>query len=84
MRTTIRLDDELLRRAKALANRTGRSLTKLIHDALLEVLERTETTERPERFEMLTACGDGPRPGVDLDDSAALWDLTEDRAADRR
>jgi len=28
---------------------------------------------------MVTFKGDGVRPSVDLDDSAAIWDLTEKR-----
>ena len=40
MRTTVRLDDDLLRQAKALAARTGRTLTAVIEDGLRETLAR--------------------------------------------
>jgi predicted transcriptional regulator len=46
MRTTIRLDEDLARRAKALAARTGRSLRGLIEDALRQVLERADRAAR--------------------------------------
>lgn len=81
MRTTIRIDDDLLRRAKALAARSGLSLTKVIEDALRLVLERAEKRTTVEPFVMPTFKGDGLRAGVDLDDTAALIDLLEDRAA---
>lgn len=84
MRTTIRIDDELLSRAKVLAARTGQSLTKLVEDALRQMLERVDDRPRPEPFSMPTFCGEGVQPGVDLDDSASLWDLTEERATPRR
>jgi hypothetical protein len=73
MRTTIRLDDALLRRAKSVAAASGRSLNDFIADAV-----RAAVTPRAGR-------GDAPAipvfkggsllPGVDLDDSAGLLDL---------
>jgi predicted transcriptional regulator len=38
MRTTIRIDDQLLKKAKQLAARSGKSLTSIIEDALRESL----------------------------------------------
>jgi hypothetical protein len=40
MRTTVRLDDDLPRQAKALAGRTGRTLAAAIEDGLREALAR--------------------------------------------
>jgi hypothetical protein len=77
MRTTIRLDDQLLRDAKQLAARTGRTLTAVISDSLREALARDAAPEPRQRFQLPTFGGDGLRPGVDLDDSAALLDLME-------
>lgn len=77
MRTTIRLDDDLLAKAKELAARTGRTLTAVIEDALRAALAQGRRRKRPERIELPTfGCG-GPLPGVDLDDSAALLDVME-------
>jgi hypothetical protein len=76
MRTTISIDDDLLREAKQLAARTGRSLTAVVEDALREVLGRRQPAAR-EPVRLITVAGNGPRPGVDLDDSAALADLME-------
>ena len=79
MRTTVRLDDGLLREAKEHAARSGRTLTALIEDALRRAL--AEAKRRPERPtpKLPTFRGDGLQPGVDLDDSAALLDLLEGR-----
>ena len=77
MRTTIRLDDALLREAKTHAAQTGRTLTAVIEDALRAALQRS--SERPERpipiFKPVRHSG--LQPGVDLSDSAALLDLME-------
>jgi hypothetical protein len=83
MRTTIRLDDQLLADAKQLAARTGRTLTAVIQDALREALARA-AAPRPRRpYKLPTFAGDGLQPGVDLDDSAALLDLMESDADPR-
>jgi hypothetical protein len=77
MRTTVRLDDKLLSDAKALAARSGRTLTAVIEDALRETLARS--ADVPPRRVKLPASrgGQGLQPGVDLDDTAALLDLME-------
>ena len=77
MRTTIRLDDQLLAEAKRLAARTGRSLTAVVEDALREVVARQSDGGRRSPVRLTTVGGPGVLPGVDLDDSAALLDLME-------
>lgn len=77
MRTTVRLDDDLLARAKAHAARSGTSLTRVIEDALRVLLERSEAPRQTRPFKMVTFKGEGLQPGVDLDDSAALLDRME-------
>jgi hypothetical protein len=83
MRTTIRLDDALLRRAKAQAAVTGRTLNDFIADAVSAALapraSAARVAERP-RIELPTFKGRGLQPGVDLDDSAALLDLMDGHA----
>lgn len=76
MRTTIRLDDQLLRDVKKAAADSGRTLTQVIEDALRESLARRRPPNQ-ERVELITFRGARLRPGVDLDDSAALLDLME-------
>ena len=81
MRTTIRLDDDLLARAKALAARTGRTLTAVIEDALRAALAQARPSRARERVELPTFGSGGTLPGVDLDDSAALLDVMESGGA---
>ena len=77
MRTTIRLDDDLLREAKRHAAATGRTLTAVIEDALRETLGRRRKPDSRPRLRLKTVGGSGTQPGVDLDDSAALLDLMD-------
>ena len=77
MRTTIRLDDDLLREAKRVAAESGKTLTALIADALRETLARRARGIPRERIRLITEPGWGLRPGVDIDSSAALLDLME-------
>ena len=79
MRTTIRLDDQLYARLKERAARTGRTLGSVIEDALREALARMDDAARnSEPVTLTTVGGRGPRPGVDLDDSASLHELMDD------
>lgn len=78
MRTTIRLDDQLLKSAKRLAHDTGKSLTAIIEDALRQTLARRATTKQARKpVKLTTVSGHGVRPGVDLNDSAALLAVME-------
>jgi len=78
MRTTIRLDDTLLRDAKTHAAQTGRTLTAVIEDALRASLQRSRSRPQHPIPVFRPARRGGLQPGVDLSDSAALLDLMED------
>jgi hypothetical protein len=78
MRTTVRLDEALLQRARREAARRGVTLTSLIEQGLELALRRP--LKRSERVAVkLPECraGGGTLPGVDLDDSAAVLDRME-------
>ena len=78
MRTTINLPDEHLTDLKKKAAESGRTLTKLIEDALRESLARKEVSGKRSHPVILPTYGSGGvLPGVDLDNSAALLDLME-------
>ena len=64
MRTTIRLDDELLTEAKRYAAQTGRTLTSLVDQGLREVLFQAGQRVPTKRVELLTSGKGGLRPGV--------------------
>lgn len=75
MRTTIRLDDLVLRRAKARAAAAGVSLNDFISDAVRAAL--AGRAQAAGAVPLPTYRGRGLQPGADLDDSAALLDLME-------
>lgn len=77
MRTTIRIDDQLLREAKKRAAERGTTLTSVIEDSLRETLGRRERPRPRRKFRLPTFGVGGVFPGVDLDDSAALLDRME-------
>jgi hypothetical protein len=80
MRTTVRLEDSLLQRARQEAKRRGVTLTSLLEQGLQLVLRRP--LQRSERSVVtLPVCraGGGVQAGVDLNDSANLLDRLEGR-----
>lgn len=77
MRTTVRLDDQLLKSVRRFAHDTGKTLTAVIEDALRQVLSRRVARQPRKPVKLTTVAGHGVRPGVDLDDSAALLAFME-------
>lgn len=77
MRTTIRLPDQLLAKAKQQAAAGGITLNDLVVDALRAALagKPTRVSEPPRAWP--TFRGDGVQPGIDLDSNAALEDLMD-------
>jgi hypothetical protein len=77
-RTTVRLPDELVRRAKLKAATDGISLTALIEEALRRILDerrsRQEATRAP--LPVSTATG-GLMPGINLDSMAELQEMDD-------
>lgn len=78
MRTTVRLDDDLLRAAKQHAAAAGTTLTSVIEQALRRELDRATAPQHDPAYRVPTFSS-GVRDGVDLDDSAALLELMESR-----
>ncbi len=76
-RTTIRLPDDLLKRAKRLAVETDRTLTSVIEDALRAALAGSEQRSDEKPLVLTTFGGGWTLPGVDIDDSASLLDRME-------
>ncbi len=77
-RTTIRLDDELLHRAKEVARETGQTLTSLISESLAEKISRIRQPKKSaETLGLPTFSGEGLRPGVSLDSNRDLLDYME-------
>ena len=79
-RTTVRLDDLLLERAKREAARRGETVTSLIEMGLTLVLAQPKRDPgRPRVVLPVSGTTGGVLPGVDLNDSAALLDIMEGR-----
>ena len=80
MRTTVRLDDALLRQVKQEAARRNQTVTSMIETGLRLVLAQSKSAPRrgPVTLPVCRA-GGGVLPGVDLNNSAALLDVIEAR-----
>ncbi len=72
MRTTVRLDDQLLDMAKQYALDHGKTFTAIVEDALREKLMSRTLVKKQSPIKLKTVSGKGVHPGVDLDDSTLL------------
>lgn len=84
-RTTVRLPEELIRRAKQKAAAEGRSLTALIEDGLRRVLSEGSAVGNTRHIlPPVSSATGGLVAGVDLDDTAALQEADDLNDATRR
>ena len=75
MRTTIRINDDLLKQAKKKAAEEGCSLTSLVEDGLALILSKPKTYRRkPVALPVSKATG-GILPGIDLNRSSDLEEV---------
>jgi hypothetical protein len=81
MRTTVRLDDTLMKDVKRFAAERGESFTSILEQALRAMLVHHESLRKRPRVSLPTFRGRGLQPGVSLDDKAALVELMEDDGA---
>lgn len=77
VRTTIRIDEELYRRAKARAARTGRTVSELIEDAVRASLAPRQGAA-PAHEPLPVSGGGGVMPGVDLSSNASVRDVMDE------
>jgi len=77
MRTTIDIDDQLLKYAKLQAAQQGSSLRRVIEDALRDFLARNQMESKVIKLE--TFSGNGLKPGVDLDNCSSLLEIMDGR-----
>jgi hypothetical protein len=78
MRSTVDLPDELFRRAKRRAADDGVTFRAVLETALRRYLDGVESPRKRYRLRWRTEKG-RLRPGVRLDDRAALFDLMGER-----
>jgi plasmid stability protein len=82
VRTTIKLDDEVLRAYKRRAAERGTTFAQEVEDALRADLHaRRESTEP---FETLVFHGDGSRALIDVNDNRALQEMMDEEDGGRR
>ena len=75
MRTTIRINDELLKQAKKQAADEGRTLTSLVEDGLALILLKPKDNRR-KRIELpVSKATGGILPGIDLNRSGDLEEV---------
>jgi hypothetical protein len=76
MKTTLDMDEELLRRAKQLAAAAGISLRTFVEDALRARMLPSPRARTPFKLSLPVIAGNRP-PAVDIADRDALYDLME-------
>jgi hypothetical protein len=81
MRTTIRLNDDLLDQAKQAAMTSGRTLTAIIEDALRQTLSRKYLAPKNQKISLISSGAGGLCPGVDIDRTAELLDIMDESDA---
>lgn len=75
MKTTLNLNDHILRRAKSRARRDGITLTRFVEDALRASLIDPEPGDAF-KLELKVVRGHAP-PNVDISDRDALYDVLD-------
>ena len=76
MRTTIRIDDEVYRRVKQTADRSGRTIGQVIEDAI-QVAFRPKGIEEP-ISDLPVFGGSGVMPGIDLASNRSIAEAMDE------
>jgi hypothetical protein len=77
-RTTVRLPEDLLKRAKRKAAAEGRTLTSLIADGLRLVIAENRRAAKPKRvMPRVSQAGGGPMPGLELTELQVLQEMDD-------
>lgn len=75
MRTTVRIHDDLLKRAKKRAANEGRTLTSLIEEGLALILSAPKESRRVRVQLPVSDASGGVLPGIDLNRSCELEEV---------
>jgi len=76
-RTTVRLPQDLLNRAKRKAAAEGRTLTSLIEDGLRMVVAEPRKAAKKRILPRVSKATGGPMPGIDITKFSALEELDD-------
>lgn len=80
MRTTLDIDDILLKKAQVLARKTHQTLTGVIEEALRQTLAGTAPPGAPGHKLTLKTVSGTLLPGVDISDRDSLYERMEGRS----
>ena len=78
MRTTLDIDDHLYQAAKVKAAQEGKTLTRVVEEALMQHLNPPKPAKRF-KLKVITERGE-LLPGVNIDDRDSLYEIMEGRA----
>ncbi len=81
MRTTLRIEDPLLKKAKIWAAQAGMSLTGLVKEALVAYMARPPEggqKNKKDKLDLPRHGSGGTLPGVDLDDMSSILDSMDE------
>lgn len=83
MRTTVRLDESLMRSVKSYAAENGRTLTSVVEDALRRLLnEELHRDAGASPVDVVVFTGSGTRPGIEIDDRGTWQHLMDEEDAE--
>jgi hypothetical protein len=80
MRTTLRIDDELLKEAKRIALESERTLSQVVEEALRETFARMKADPGKEKGKLPSFRGKGLQPGItweDLNSNSRMLDIMD-------
>ena len=84
MRTTLTIDDQIAKRLKEAAHRSGRSFKEVVNETLREGLRSHPSTPRARPYRLEPASLGSVRAGYDLDQALQLADHLEDAEVVRK
>lgn len=84
MRTTLTIDDPVLKELKKIAHESGKSLRQVVNETLQRGLQPPRTPGARQRYRLRAVSLGGPLPGVNLDKALRLADALEDQELHRK
>lgn len=80
MRTTLTIDDNVLKSLRKMAQESGRPFKDVVNEVLVRGLSVSETTGGAEPYHLVPASMGAARPDLNLDKALQLDDALEDEA----
>ena len=80
MRTTLTIDDNILKSLRKMAQESDRSFKDVVNEVLVRGLSATERGDQVEPYRLVPASMGAAQPAVDLNKALQLGDALEDQA----